>query len=346
MSVFDSMRQLVPARADWHKGIMIEPHVFERNNYKRPDNIDYTQHQYEAPGISVLNVVSGSYLTYTSSIERDPFKPSIYKFTDIALFNTASGAYFTGSNGYWEYSPTGSTILNSRPSRYALEPKYFYSNDVSASLGIKFANSASYHFSQIQDDRLTGNLKNLFFEGCKISSDSLTTKSPDTPDNSPVVIVTQVESDVLVYNTDDVVKGDEVKGDLPDTIKIADPETLVSVKQHILSNNNNEVKSKGKTIVVENNIFRSLPGLGLGTTNPVVRARPRGTQTTTTTTPNGSGVRINTNAANDMINRSRGRQQRPNQQGGIFNETNPNSTGAASPNTTLGGFIRNNRRGG
>jgi hypothetical protein len=47
-----------------------------------------------------------------------------------------------------------------------------------------------------------------------------------------------------------------------------------------------------------------------------------------------------------MINRSRGRQQRPNQQGGIFNETNPNSTGAASPNTTLGGFIRNNRRGG
>ena len=47
--------------------------------------------------------------------------------------------------------------------------KYFYSNDVSASLGIKFASSASFHFSQIQDDRLTGNLKNLFFEGCKIS---------------------------------------------------------------------------------------------------------------------------------------------------------------------------------
>ena len=35
MSIFDSMKQIVPARADWHKGILIEPHVFERNNYKR-----------------------------------------------------------------------------------------------------------------------------------------------------------------------------------------------------------------------------------------------------------------------------------------------------------------------
>ena len=89
------------------------------------------------------------------------FKPSIYKYTDI-LRLSSSGEYFTDTNPYWEYSPTGSTILNARLSRTALEPKYFYSNAISASLGPEFSNSASFHFARVQDDRLTGNLNNLF----------------------------------------------------------------------------------------------------------------------------------------------------------------------------------------
>ena len=346
MSIFDSMKQLVPARADWHKGIMIEPHVFERNNYKRPDNIDYTQHQFEAPGIGVLETISGSYLTYTSSITRDPYKPSIYKFTDLAFFNTASGNYDTRTNGYWEYSPTGSTVLDARLSKHALEPKYFYSNDISASLGITFASSASLNFARIQDDRLTGNLRNLFYDGCKISSDSLTTNSPDTPDNSPVVEVTQVESDVLVYNTDDVVKGDEVKGDLPDKlIRIDDPETLVSVTKYIENNNNYTSTSKGQTVAVADQIFKPQAGTPVRTTRSQIKRRPRG-DASTMATLGGTRVRVNPGVITSAINRARSRPMRPNTPGGIFNQTNPNTTGAASPNTPLGEFTRNNRRGG
>ena len=138
MSIFDSMKQLVPARADWHKGILVEPHIFERNNYLRPQGISFTQNQYESSGITTLSLISGSYLTYTSSITKDVFKPSVYKYTDIQRLSS-SGDYFTDTNPYWEYSPTGSTILDARLSRTALEPRYFYTNEISASKGPEFA---------------------------------------------------------------------------------------------------------------------------------------------------------------------------------------------------------------
>jgi|TARA_Y100000289_G_scaffold65409_1_gene78922 hypothetical protein len=350
MSIFDSMKQIVPARADWHKGILIEPHVFERNNFKRPDNIDYTQHQFSSNGVSILNVVSGSYLTYTASLERDVFKPSIYKFTDIALFNTASGEYFTGSNGYWEYSPTGSTILDSRLSRHALEPRYFYSTEESASLGITFANSASFHFAQVQDDRLTGNLNNLFYLGCRITSDSLTTNSPDTPDNSPVVEVIQSDPDILVFNTDGITSQDEVKGKDPEKlVKVVDPSLLVAVDKFIQANRNPSNDSVAVTKGVEDQIFRPMPFQPPKQKAVRPKVRPRG-KSTQVANLGGRRVGVNRTAFNEAINRAARRPGRmKGQPNGIFNQTNPNTTGAASPNTALGEFTRNNsmnNRGG
>ena len=201
MSIFDSMKQIVPARADWHKGILIEPHVFERNNYKRPDTISHTDHQYKANPIPVVQSISGSFLHLSSSIDMDNFTSAVYKFEKIQRLNITTGQYFDDTNPYWEYSPTGSHITNARMSSHYLEPKYFYSNSVSASLGIEFANSASFHFARVQDTRLAGNIENLLYNGCKISSDSLTTDSLDTPDGGPVIEITKVEPTVLVYNT-------------------------------------------------------------------------------------------------------------------------------------------------
>ena len=346
MSIFDSMLQIVPARADWHKGILIEPHVFERNNFKRPDNIDYTQHQYESNGIKVLNVISGSYLTYTASIPQDPFKPSIYKFDDMLFFNTASGEYYTGSNGYWEYSPTGSTILDARLSRHALEPRYFYSTAESASLGIKFANSASLHFARVQDDRLTGNLKNLFFEGCKVTSDSLTTNSPDTPDNSPAVQIFTTDPDVLVFNTDGLKKEDEVNGKLPDKLnRVDDPTSLVAITQLALSKGNSLTNSKADTIVRQNQIFKPLP-IGPPTkSTPKTIARPRGNDSSGIII-NGRPVKVNTTAISQNVSKAATRPMRPNTFGGIFNTSNPQTSGAASSNSRLADFLRNNKRGG
>jgi hypothetical protein len=52
-----------------------------------------------------------------------------------------------------------------------------------------------------QDDRLPLSLENLFYNGCRISSDSLTTDSLDTPDGGPVVEVTTVDPNVIIYST-------------------------------------------------------------------------------------------------------------------------------------------------
>ena len=64
------------------------------------------------------------------------------------------------------------------------------------------------------------------------------------------------------------------------------------------------------------------------------------------TTLGGTRVRVNPGVITSAINRARSRPMRPNTPGGIFNQTTPNTTGAASPNTPLGEFTRNNRRGG
>ena len=343
MSIFDTMKQIVPARADWHKGILIEPHVLERNNFKRPDTINYSQHTFENTGIQVMESSSASYLTYTSSISRNPFTPSIYKYTDIMVGSGSNYVYVTQSNPYWEYSPTGSTILDARLSLQSLEPRYFYSTDFSASKGPTFASSASFHFARVQDTRLGGSLENLYYNGCKITSDSLTTNSPDTPDNTPVVEITKVDANVLVYNTPDQDGGLEV--DTPNSkpdkvVKITPVVDLIST-QAVLDSLDNP--SRGETVQVANNIFK--PVNFLPPTNRNIRpiSRPNN--------PNigisqvgGRPVNIDINAVNEGIMRAAGRRNfNPNPTpGGIFNG---NTSGASNVNTPLSNYLRNNRGG-
>jgi len=134
-------------------------------------------------------------------IYKSPKSTSItFTIGDPTLITYVTGANYTPlSNGYWEYSPTGSTILNSRMSSIYQVPKYFYSNALSASL--KLPSSSSMVFTQVQDTRLALSMENLYYNGCKITSDSLTTDSPDTPDGGPVVEITKVDSNILVYST-------------------------------------------------------------------------------------------------------------------------------------------------
>ena len=100
--------------------------------------------------------------------------------------------------GYWQYSPTGSTVLNARKSKIYKVPKYFYSSAYSASVNLP--SSTSMEYADVQDTRLPGPIENLYFNGCRITSDSLTTDSPDTPDGGPVVEITTVDPNILVFN--------------------------------------------------------------------------------------------------------------------------------------------------
>ena len=173
------------------------------------DGVNNTRHTVlERIDNSTIKIDTSSYAPNTSGswvyseLEYSSSATSAINFTigdPTAIVCESSSTYIDRLNGYWDYSPTGSTILNSRPSRIYKEPKYFYTSSSDATL--KLPSSSSMVFTQVQDTRLPLSMENLYYNGCRITSDSLTTDSEDTPDGGPVVEITKVDSNVLVYST-------------------------------------------------------------------------------------------------------------------------------------------------
>lgn len=197
MSVFDQIKQLLPARVDWHKGILIEPHIFERNKYRRNRDITISRHMYDGLISVVSHELTASRNDYdAAAIDLYDYLPSTYQYQIATL---SGGTYINLPNGYWQYSPTGSTVLKHKNSSIYKVPKYFYSTEESASLRLPY--SSSMVAWEGQDDRLPLSLENLFYNGCRITSDSLTTDSTETPDGGPVVEITEADPNTLVYST-------------------------------------------------------------------------------------------------------------------------------------------------
>ena len=196
MSVFDQIKQLLPARVDWKKGILIEPHILERNKYQRERGVTISRHHYDGTIDIGTNVITASrHDVDISSIDLYDYNSSTYQY-DIAVLS--GNTYVNRTNGYWEYSPTGSSVLDARVSTIYQQPKYFFATKEDAVT--LTPSSASYEFAQVQDTRLPLSMENLYYNGCRISSDSLTTDSEDTPDGGPVVEITEVDSNVLVFS--------------------------------------------------------------------------------------------------------------------------------------------------
>jgi hypothetical protein len=129
-----------------------------------------------------------------------PYKPSSYKF-DILIPKEGGDVgygvgWITGSNGSWNYNPLGTSIINQRNAQYARTTNYFYSSSVSASMGLSYSSSLSP--SQVSTDNLPLAVENLRYLGCKMSSDSLTTNSTQTPDGKPVIEIFEADPNVLI----------------------------------------------------------------------------------------------------------------------------------------------------
>ena len=235
MSVFEQIRQLLPARVDWRKGILIEPHVLERSKYRRPRGISYTKHDYSANIGRVLPSIiasrqdyglrSGSSDITDGTIDLYNYQSATYKYYIAQL--SSSGEYFTTTNGYWEYIPTGSSALRARPSQNGGQVvSLFYSTAASASFGLPY--SSSYKAAEGSDYQGLA-LENLKYNGCRVSSDSLTTNSPDTPDGGPVIVVTKVKPNKLVFSTTTAGGGVlDVKSPTGKVVKAMNPKNLVA----------------------------------------------------------------------------------------------------------------------
>jgi hypothetical protein len=74
-------------------------------------------------------------------------------------------------------------------------------------------------------------IENLYFNGCRISSDSLTTDSTDTPDGGPVIEVNVVDSNTLVLSTKTALDGDLRIGSA-EPIQTMVPTELISLQNY------------------------------------------------------------------------------------------------------------------
>jgi hypothetical protein len=266
-SIFEQIRQTMPARVDYNSGILIEPHILERPKIKSKTNVSYTNPQYSVTILPVDKPIQSEYTTYETTIpipiqiqnseyifyetslevvrnpevtfisydahipiissifaykndldnlgnlfaRQDQYKGSEYKYTILEPSSSLVDDVITGmpkpifqwntvTNSEEEYSPIGRTITNQRSSKYAKKEIYFYSTKVSASLGIP--NSSSLVPAQVSTDELPLAVQNLRYLGCKMTSDSLTTNSPDTPDGRPVIEIFQADPKVLIYTSE------------------------------------------------------------------------------------------------------------------------------------------------
>lgn len=359
-SIFTQIKQVLPARVNYMSGIMIEPHILERNKYKRPRTITRDYHQYigTIPMYSEANITASRDDYGFGSVDLYNYLPSTYQYqiatlsssiscsinsiatevsmsfrTDVssndqvltidaqvennasdyefyngnafyvyeingnAVFNQVSNPgntsaygllevgtpisngsqqitldgdweitnnainvdfklvanntqsdpwdYFTSSsiqqvcttlpstyvnrtNGYWEYSPTASQAVNARTTSQAFVVKRFFSTAGSASRNEAF--SSSLVPADVQDYRGLS-IENLYFNGCRISSDSLTTDSTDTPDGGPVIEVNIVDSNTLVLSTKTALEGDLRVG-TAEPIQTMVPTELISLQNY------------------------------------------------------------------------------------------------------------------
>ena len=266
MTVFEQIRQTMPARVDYNSGILIEPHILERPKAKSLTKVTQTRPVYDAHIAAMARPVTASHHfletevtnSYSLSAERkqyeteisqsyvlngehilyegdsidvsnllvitsqkddledvgnpqvgDMYAPSQYRYVVLNYSQSADLGYginwTTGSNGSWNYNPIGTNITSSRLSQHAKSEVFFYNSELSASLNLP--NSSSFVPAEVSTDGLPLSVLNLRYLGCKVSSDSLTTNSTQTPDGKPVIEIFKADPNVLIKTSQTAEEG-------------------------------------------------------------------------------------------------------------------------------------------
>ena len=172
----------------------------------------------------------GQNITFVLSPDNNVGEILFAQFNSSSLQETCntSTTYVNRTNGYWEYSPTGSQAVNARTTSQAFIVNRFFSTAGSASRNEAFSSSLSP--ADVQDYRGLS-IENLYFNGCRITSDSLTTDSTDTPDGGPVIEVNVVDSNTLVLSTKTALDGDLRIGSA-EPIQTMVPTELISLQNY------------------------------------------------------------------------------------------------------------------
>ena len=193
-SVFKQMKKLVPARAKYHMGTLIEGNIFERpkspvqrNNpsFTKPfyeDTINIGIQEIEHEQSASVITIGTEYPNYSGTIDEDDIfkKPSLYNFSandnyaDRNLYVEATASY--GGPNYVFSEPTGAMAIQSRLSltnkiykfHYSSSDDYLGSIRRSSDAFENLYSSKSLHDTDLDPeyDKVTA-LNNSFYEGVK-----------------------------------------------------------------------------------------------------------------------------------------------------------------------------------
>lgn len=231
-TVFKYIKRLVPLRANLIAGLVVEPNVLERSRVKiknrptienlglstsllvRTDVTASGEYQnIEADIETPESIVTSTFVAQHAGLIETPvieFEGTVSNI-DTGLIDPNIGDAILESEwvqhryigGYritesGSYDPIQTTVYNSRTSGYLVTPEYYYSTFDSASL--RLPNSSSLVPAQINNDHGAG-YTNLKWNGSKINGPAVNVNSTETTDGGPVVKVTQVNPNRIVFSS-------------------------------------------------------------------------------------------------------------------------------------------------
>ena len=219
-SLYDTLYQLVPARAKTSVGVLIEPNILERSKQTIGRETEFDNQYYENAGeyddgVLVTRYITGSndnyfetsgeYTTYNGEINAAFFDTG----SSLGFLNNRSRMILNDIDKRGEYGTTYATasitsgshnniftevlqpnITGSRLSETSQVERFFYSSSLSASIGPSVAYSSSFDKSDVESMAITTNLFRAFIKGTLLTRDN-------TIDGEEPVIINEVAPTVL-----------------------------------------------------------------------------------------------------------------------------------------------------
>jgi len=228
-SLYDTLYQLVPARAKTSVGVLIEPNILERSKQTIGRETEFDNQYYENAGeyddgVLVTRYITGSndnyfetsgeYTTYNGEINAAFFDTG----SSLGFLNNRSRMILNDIDKRGEYGTTYATasitsgshnniftevlqpnVSGSRLSEKSQVREYFYSSSLSASIGPSVAYSSSFKASEFESMAVSTNLFRAFYKGIILTRDN-------SIDGEEPIIVNEVAPTVLKTQDSDTSK--------------------------------------------------------------------------------------------------------------------------------------------
>jgi hypothetical protein len=204
-TLFTYIKRLLPHRVDLLSGLVIEPTVLERSKVR----------MFKRPSISELK-----YDANITETDTNPETSADFDNVGLGLIDTENdtidklgsnwvqhryvGKYKLTESG--SYRPLQTTVLQSITSNHLMTAEYFYSTAQSASMNLPY--SSSLVPAEINKFFGTG-YENSRYNGSKLSGNAINVDSVYTIDGGPVVKVTSVNPNQLVFSSNQITTVDQ-----------------------------------------------------------------------------------------------------------------------------------------